>query len=148
MSILLKQHLNTHKQQLRTLGLQIIMHAFAYLVVQGLPQHYAALTALYPTAPQLTSCPHSLTVACDGLHVSKHQRPPQRCVLQPERVVHLTVQAVIQQHQLWLTTRLQISNKLIPSITHASIHPSMKENPRMQLWLLQSASGWRHLVSC
>jgi hypothetical protein len=26
MSILLKQHLNTHKQQLRTLGLQIIIH--------------------------------------------------------------------------------------------------------------------------
>jgi hypothetical protein len=26
MSILLKQHLNTHKQQLRALGLQIIMH--------------------------------------------------------------------------------------------------------------------------
>jgi hypothetical protein len=26
MSTLLKQHLNTHKQQLRTLGLQIIIH--------------------------------------------------------------------------------------------------------------------------
>jgi hypothetical protein len=26
MSILLKQHLNTHKHQLRTLGLQIIIH--------------------------------------------------------------------------------------------------------------------------
>jgi hypothetical protein len=26
MSVLLKQHLNTHKQQLRTLGLQIIIH--------------------------------------------------------------------------------------------------------------------------
>jgi hypothetical protein len=67
MSILLKQHLNTHKQQLRALGLHIAlgvhMHVCALVSVCGLWQRVCTLLSFIESAQSTVIQPSNTTAA-------------------------------------------------------------------------------------